>query len=208
MVRSCYTPGLPLSVQRIRGYQPSFWPALESSESRQILFWSWSSASMHPLKGKWNQRLLSFFDNFSQAWHSRPFQLKIILIADKLCTLIFIYSVGKTAYFSTRPLWIFPDRQFFFLSVINQPISNFYLTHTILGQSIYACQPVTKCSLVETTFLLLVTVSTVSDDDELCMRVYGGFDEQSQIFSSNKAIYCMIASFGVSHECESMSVNF
>jgi len=31
-----------------------------------------------------------------------------------------------------------------------------------LGQSIYACQPVTKCSLVETTFLLLVTVSTVN----------------------------------------------
>jgi len=30
------------------------------------------------------------------------------------------------------------------------------------GQSIYACQPVTKCSLVETTFLLLVTVSTVN----------------------------------------------
>jgi len=31
-----------------------------------------------------------------------------------------------------------------------------------LGQSIYQCQPVTKCSLVETTFLLLVTVSTVN----------------------------------------------
>jgi len=31
-----------------------------------------------------------------------------------------------------------------------------------LGQSIYSCQPVTKCSLVETTFLLLVTVSTVN----------------------------------------------
>jgi len=31
-----------------------------------------------------------------------------------------------------------------------------------LGQSISACRPMTKCSLVETTFLLLVTVSTVN----------------------------------------------
>jgi len=31
-----------------------------------------------------------------------------------------------------------------------------------LGQSIYACRPMTKCSLIETTFLLLVTVSTVN----------------------------------------------
>jgi len=31
-----------------------------------------------------------------------------------------------------------------------------------LGQSIYECEAVTKCSLVETTFLLLVTVSTVN----------------------------------------------
>ena len=31
----------------------------------------------------------------------------------------------------------------------------------ILGQSILQCQPISKCSLVETTFLLLVTVSTV-----------------------------------------------
>ena len=32
---------------------------------------------------------------------------------------------------------------------------------TISGQSILQCQPISKCSLVETTFLLLVTVSTV-----------------------------------------------
>ncbi|MPC44632.1 hypothetical protein E2C01_038309 [Portunus trituberculatus] len=31
-----------------------------------------------------------------------------------------------------------------------------------LGRSIYSCQPVTKCSLVETAFLLLVTVSTIN----------------------------------------------
>lgn len=31
-----------------------------------------------------------------------------------------------------------------------------------LGLSIYRCQPVNKCSLVETAFLLLVTVSTVN----------------------------------------------
>ena len=31
-----------------------------------------------------------------------------------------------------------------------------------LGQSILHCQPISKCSLVETTFLLLVTVSTVN----------------------------------------------
>lgn len=31
-----------------------------------------------------------------------------------------------------------------------------------LGISIYRCQPVNKCSLVETAFLLLVTVSTVN----------------------------------------------
>jgi len=31
-----------------------------------------------------------------------------------------------------------------------------------LGVSIYKCQPVNKCSLVETAFLLLVTVSTVN----------------------------------------------
>lgn len=31
-----------------------------------------------------------------------------------------------------------------------------------LGISIYYCQPVQKCSLVETAFLLLVTVSTVN----------------------------------------------
>lgn len=31
-----------------------------------------------------------------------------------------------------------------------------------LGMSIFKCQPVNKCSLVETAFLLLVTVSTVN----------------------------------------------
>ena len=31
-----------------------------------------------------------------------------------------------------------------------------------LGMSILSCQPVNKCSLVETAFLLLVTVSTVN----------------------------------------------
>ncbi|KAK1123821.1 hypothetical protein K0M31_008510 [Melipona bicolor] len=31
-----------------------------------------------------------------------------------------------------------------------------------LGSSILNCQPMTKCSLVETAFLLLVTVSTVN----------------------------------------------
>lgn len=31
-----------------------------------------------------------------------------------------------------------------------------------LGMSILRCQPVNKCSLVETAFLLLVTVSTVN----------------------------------------------
>lgn len=31
-----------------------------------------------------------------------------------------------------------------------------------LGISIFKCQPVNKCSLVETAFLLLVTVSTVN----------------------------------------------
>lgn len=31
-----------------------------------------------------------------------------------------------------------------------------------LGRSIYSCEPVTKCSLVETAFLLLVTVSTIN----------------------------------------------
>ncbi|XP_023338969.1 uncharacterized protein LOC111709516 [Eurytemora carolleeae] len=35
-----------------------------------------------------------------------------------------------------------------------------------LGKSILECQPVNKCSLVETTFLLLVTVSTIQDSPQ------------------------------------------
>ena len=36
-----------------------------------------------------------------------------------------------------------------------------YISHIISGRSIFLCQAISKCSLVETTFLLLVTVSTV-----------------------------------------------
>lgn len=200
MVRTCYTLGLPLSVQRIRGYQLSFLQALESSESQQILFWSWSSASMHPLKGKWNQRLLHFFDNFSQAWHSRPFKLKIILIADKLCTYLYLFSWKNGLLFHQAVVDLSRSAILLPLGNKSTEIKLLPYTHTILGQSIYACQPVTKCSLVETTFLLLVTVSTVS-----VWECWGLMN--CPIFSSNnKAIYCMTASFRVSHECESMSV--
>ena len=65
----------------------------------------------------------------------------------------FIYLMSIPLKF---PIW----------SMISISIYNIYpsqaTTVCISGRSIFLCQAISKCSLVETAFLLLVTVSTVS----------------------------------------------
>ncbi|KAK4322528.1 hypothetical protein Pmani_006709 [Petrolisthes manimaculis] len=56
-----------------------------------------------------------------------------------------------------------------------------------LGRSIYSCLPVTKCSLVETAFLLLVTVSTIN----MLTTVLSQVKEQSLESRTNHTFYIL-----------------